>query len=66
MKFTYNDVSNCLILKNSQGELIDHKFYNNYAVENMSINGWLKMINSDIEVMANKNNIDTYIINLLN
>ena len=64
-KFTYNSITNCLMLKDNQGNLKDHIFYNNYSIENMSINDWLKMIIEDIKILASKNNIENYIFNLL-
>lgn len=65
LKFTYNDVTDCLMLKNNEGELIDHKFYNHYSIANLSIAEFMLMIKKDIEEIGNKHNLENYIINLL-
>lgn len=65
LKFTYNDVTDCLMLKNNEGKLIDYKFYNHYSISSLSITEFMEMIKKDIEEIGNKLSLENYIINLL-
>ena len=65
-KFTYNDITDCLVLKNNEGELVDYKFYNHLSISNLSISEFMTMIKKDIEKIGNKHKLENYIINLLN
>lgn len=63
-KFTYEDKTNCLILKNGN-ELIDYKFYNQFQIESLSIQEFLNTLKQGCEEIAQKNNIDIYIYSFL-
>lgn len=64
-KFIYTGATDCLMLKDREGNLVDYKFYNQESIKSLSVSDWLQMVRIDMQDIANKHNLDNYIYNLL-